>query len=60
MPKGTTPRTPRLTIEDAKEVWRRYRAGEFQHEIAAFFRVNQGRISEIITGKRHPGSGNLI
>jgi hypothetical protein len=52
--------SPHLTFENAKEVWRRYRAGEYQHQIAAFFKVNQGRISEIITGKSHPGSGNLI
>jgi hypothetical protein len=51
--------TNRLTFENAKEVWSRYRAGEYQHQIAAHFKVNQGRISEIITGKRHPGSDRL-
>jgi hypothetical protein len=46
----------RLTSADAVEVWRRYWAGEYQNRIAAFFDVNQGRISEIITGKAHCGS----
>ena len=26
-----------------------------QHDIAAFFRINQGRISEVNTGLRFPG-----
>lgn len=43
-----------LTLEDAIEVWRRRWLGEAQHEIAAAFHVNQGRISEILSGKRHP------
>lgn len=43
-----------LSEEDAVEIIRRYDAGEAQHLIAAAFRVNQGRISEIITGKRFP------
>ncbi len=25
-----------------------------QHDVAAHFRVNQGRVSEVISGKRHP------
>jgi hypothetical protein len=46
----------RLTFYDAVEVWRRYWAGEYQSRIAAFFDVNQGRISEVLKGKLHPGS----
>lgn len=60
MRKRTSEPSPNLTFENAKEVWRRYRSGEYQHQIAAFFKVNQGRISEVITGKRHPGSDRLI
>lgn len=44
----------KLTDEDAVEIVRRYDAGEAQHVIAAAFAVNQGRISEIVTGKRFP------
>ena len=51
-------RTPsyRLTFSDAVEVWRRYWAGEYQNRIAAFFDVNQGRVNEVLEGKRYPGS----
>lgn len=45
-----------LTFGDAVQVWHRYWAGEYQNRIAAFFDVNQGRINEVIKGKRHPGS----
>jgi predicted XRE-type DNA-binding protein len=31
-------------------------AGNYQHDIAAHFGENQGRISEILNGKLHPGS----
>lgn len=46
----------RMTFADAVEVWRKYLAGEYQNRIAAIFDVNQGRISEILTGKAHQGS----
>lgn len=49
--------TPRLTREDARRVWELRRRGFVQHAIAARFGVNQGRISEILTGKTFPGSG---
>ena len=51
--------SPRLTLEDAIEIWRRSWLGEFQHDIAAAFRVNQGRVSEILTGKRVPEARKL-
>lgn len=47
---------PRLTYTDAITVWLMRWAGSYQHDIAAHFGVNQGRISEILTGKRWPGS----
>jgi hypothetical protein len=31
-------------------------AGDYQHDIAAHFGENQGRIREILNGKLHPGS----
>lgn len=54
---GIRHKSPTLTREDAVEVWKRYLLGETQHHIAQTFGVNQGRINEIIKGKRHPGSG---
>lgn len=49
-------RSNRLTFNDAVEVWRMRRSGWLQHHIAARFLVNQGRISEVLAGKLHPGS----
>lgn len=52
------PRPPRrplrakLTPELIAEIRRRLAGGEYQHDIAAELHVNQGRISEINTGKR--------
>jgi len=44
-----------LTEEDAIEIWViRIKCRLYQHRIAAQFLVNQGRISEILTGKRFP------
>lgn len=53
-----TPRKPArvLTFQDAVEVWRKSWAGEIQSRIAAAFDTNQGRISEVLNGLRHPGS----
>lgn len=42
----------RLTERDAALIKKRLNAREFQHRIAADYGVNQGRISEINTGKR--------
>jgi hypothetical protein len=48
--------SPRLTFEDAIEVWKRHFLGESQHHIAQAFGVNQGRVNEVLKGRRHPGS----
>jgi hypothetical protein len=48
--------SPRLTFDDAVEVWKRHFLGETQHHIAQAFGVNQGRVSEILAAKRHAGS----
>lgn len=59
-PSDTTPPlrrpSPRLTFDDAIEVWKRHFLGESQHHIAQAFGVNQGRVNEILKGRRHPGS----
>jgi predicted transcriptional regulator len=30
------------------------RIGLYQHQVAALLKINQGRVSEVITGKRYP------
>lgn len=42
-----------LTAQDIADIKARLRQGEYQHHIAADYGLNQGRISEIKTGKRH-------
>lgn len=46
--------SPRLTLTDAIDVWRRRVKGEAVHLIAASKNVNPGRVSEVLTGKRFP------
>lgn len=55
---STATRQPsrRLSFDDAVEIHRRLRRGEFVNRIAAHFDVNPGRVSEIKKGVRHPGS----
>jgi hypothetical protein len=48
--------TYRLTFDDAIDVWLRYWAGEFQHDIAAAYGVNQGRVNEVLKEHTHLGS----
>lgn len=43
-----------LTLKDAEKVFDLYGQGLAQHQIAAILGCNQGRISEILTGKRFP------
>lgn len=44
-----------LTAQDIADIKVRLLLGEYQHHIAADYGLNQGRISEIKTGKRHSG-----
>lgn len=46
--------SPRLSLYDAVEVWRRREQGQAQHAIAAAIGVNQGRVSEVLSGKAFP------
>ena len=41
-----------LTDEIIHAIWNRLLMGDHQHLIAADYRINQGRVSEIKTGKR--------
>ncbi|MBO28141.1 MAG: hypothetical protein CML61_05185 [Rhodobacteraceae bacterium] len=49
-------KTITLTFDDAVRVWHMHWSGMYQHDIAACFAVNQGRISEILNAHRHTGS----
>jgi predicted XRE-type DNA-binding protein len=42
----------KLTDEVIRSIWTRLREGQIQHDIAADLGINQGRISEVNTGKR--------
>ena len=42
----------RLTDDMIREIWKLLREGWFQHDIAAKLGLNQGRVSEVKTGKR--------
>jgi hypothetical protein len=46
----------KLTFDEAVQVHLMIWAGELQSRIAARFDTNIGRISEVNTGKLHPGS----
>jgi hypothetical protein len=50
------PEPYRLSYDDAVDVWTRYLSGEFQHHIAASYGVNPGRVSDVLKGRKHPGS----
>jgi predicted transcriptional regulator len=41
-------------FDEAVEIWRMLFGGMDQHDIAAKFGFNQGRISEVKTGRRFP------
>jgi len=46
-------RSPHVTTEMAAKIKHLCDQGFLQHEIAARFGINQGRVSEIKTGKAH-------
>jgi hypothetical protein len=48
-------KSPPVTPEMAAKIKALIEAGICQHDIAAHFRINQGRISEINTGMKFPG-----
>ena len=49
-----------LDDETIWEIRRRLAAGEYQHDIAADLGINQGRVSEVKTGKRRPANDNWV
>lgn len=48
-------RSPDVTPEMAAKIKYLLDLGMMQHDIAAHFRINQGRVSEINTGMKFPG-----
>lgn len=46
-------RSPPIPPKEVPIIKKRLRMGDFQHVIAADYNTNQGRISEINTGRRH-------
>jgi transcriptional regulator with XRE-family HTH domain len=49
--KPSPPVTPEMAAESR---FLRQQKGLFNHQIAALFGINQGRVSEVLTGKRFP------
>jgi hypothetical protein len=47
--------TPTVTSEMIAVIKRARMMGYFNHIIAAYYRINQGRIAEVNTGKRGAG-----
>ena len=47
-------KSPTLTQEMADKIRWLHRHGMMQHDIAAHYRINQGRVSEVVNGKRFP------
>lgn len=59
---GKRPRAS-LTAETIRLIMERLKLGHFQHDIAADLGINQGRVSEVKTGKRgggHFGQASLF
>lgn len=55
MTKGQKP-PYQLTLDDAVDIWLRHWSGEYQHNIAASYGVNPGRVNDVLKGRKHPGS----
>ncbi|WP_315924265.1 hypothetical protein [Mesorhizobium sp. SP-1A] len=47
-------RSPKVSPEMAAKIKTMLAHGMAQHDIAARFGINQGRVSEVNNGKRHP------
>ena len=48
--------SPAVTAEMAAQIhFLKAKKKLYNHQIAALFGINQGRVSEVLTGKRHPG-----
>jgi hypothetical protein len=54
--QDNNPRKTKFTFEEAVDVWLRSWAGQVQHEIAAAYVINSGRVSDVLNEKTHVGS----
>ena len=52
-------RKTQLTFDEAIDVWLRHWAGQFQHDIAADYGVNPGRVNEVLKERAHVGSKQI-
>lgn len=52
--------SPRLTAAMAAEIRALRKLGYLQHDIAAKLKINQGRVSEVLSGKRFPPPGPTL
>jgi hypothetical protein len=50
------PRKTKFSFEEAVDVWLRHWPGLFQHEIAAAYVINSGRVSDVLNEVTHAGS----
>ena len=48
-----------FTFDEAVDVWLRYWNGQVQSEIAADYRINAGRVNEVLKEKKHVGSKQI-
>jgi hypothetical protein len=51
-----TKRKTKFTFDEAIDVWLRSWSGQVQHEIAAAYVINSGRVSEVLNEVTHKGS----
>ena len=52
--RHTSRRSPPVTFEMAVAILIMIKKGMMQHDIAACFGINQGRVSEVVNGRLHP------
>jgi hypothetical protein len=45
-----------FTFDEAIDVWLRYWSGQVQSDIAADYRINAGRVNEVLKERKHRGS----
>jgi hypothetical protein len=49
-------RKTKFTFDEAVDVWLRYWNGQVQSDIAADYRINAGRVNEVLKERKHLGS----
>ncbi len=60
-PKRPRTASPKLTEIMAEKIKALKKRGFMQHDIAAMLEINQGRVSEVLTGKRfNKSQGDLF